>query len=83
MPVFAVPLLHVVALVLQLASPSIQHSWCPARMIESLEPPGVGFEVDATNVASQSSRLRADGDLGQWRLLVDKRLQRLVVALEQ
>ena len=45
-PVFAVPLLHVVALVLQLASLNVQCSWRTARTIESLEPPGVRFSVE-------------------------------------
>ena len=76
-------LLHVVSLILQFASPSIQHSLRTAHTIESLEPPGVGFDADATSIIPRSSRSRADGDLGQWRVVVDERLQRLVVALEQ
>ena len=82
-PVFAVPLLHVVALVLPLASPNVQCSWRTGRRIESLESPDVGFDVYAPSIVPRSSRSRTDGDLGQWRMLVDERLQRLVVALEQ
>ena len=61
-PVFAELLLHVVivALVLQMASPSVQRSWRTALAIESLEPSGVGFEVDITSVVPRSSRPRAD-----------------------
>ena len=58
------PLLHVVSLVFQLASPCVQRSWHTARTIESLEPPGVDFDVDATSAVPRSSRSRADGDLG-------------------